>query len=248
MRKITLYHISDLHIGQNYRRTQAAFHVTEMLLRQAKPINYLFITGDLVDNGTSKFQADVQDRIISKLAPSFRLITCEGNHDAGFYGILRKDFKPHYERKIFQDAMGDVEVYSLNSMAGEVGAKSFGANGSLGEQQLRDLDSWLSEVRGTFRVVLLHHHPFYTGAIYRLKDADALKEIVKDRVDVLLFGHMHDELRLTEKENKYRIPLIHAAGSITDLNRGKNGKAVYRIKKFTLTDSMEVTEETLEVE
>ncbi|MCX7193161.1 MAG: metallophosphoesterase [Proteobacteria bacterium] len=111
------------------------------------------------------------------------------------------------------------------------------AEGYLGSVQLDKLNCMLDRVRGKFVILYLHHHPFYYGysvmpdvgdknpllhlfawltrPFRRLKDAYSLCQIVRDRVQVLCFGHMHHGLDSSSESQKYGIPLALDGGSTT---------------------------------
>ena len=103
------------------------------------------------------------------------------------------------------------------------------AEGHLGEEQLSTLDRLLDSpaVAGKRAVVYLHHHPFSFGysvmpdvgdrnplynffvnltrPFLRLKDAYSLCQVLRDRTQVLLFGHMHYGLDCSGDGRKYGI-------------------------------------------
>lgn len=136
----------------------------------------------------------------------------------------------------------------LDSNAAELNCweKKF-AEGHLGSSQLDKLNCLLDsdQVRNKQVIVYLHHHPFYYGysvmpdvgdknpffhlfawvtrSFRRLKDAYTLCQITRDRVQVLLFGHMHHGLDCSGESRKYGIRLALDGGSTTctedDLDR-----------------------------
>jgi 3',5'-cyclic AMP phosphodiesterase CpdA len=117
------------------------------------------------------------------------------------------------------------------------------AEGNLGPQQLDRLNHLLDSdaVKGKKIVLSLHHHPFYYGysvmpdvgdgrllkhlaarltrPFRRMKDAYSFCQIVRDRVRLLLFGHMHEGLDCSDESAKYGIPLALDGGSTTDTER-----------------------------
>lgn len=126
------------------------------------------------------------------------------------------------------------------------------AEGHLGEAQLAALDRMLDspEVKGKQVIVYLHHHPFSFGysvmpdvgdrnplyhlftqlsrPFLRLKDAYSFSQVVRDRVHVLLFGHMHYGLDCGGEARKYGIPMALDGGSTTNTD-DETGKMRYRV-------------------
>jgi 3',5'-cyclic AMP phosphodiesterase CpdA len=113
------------------------------------------------------------------------------------------------------------------------------ADGHLGGKQLESLNQLLDipVVAGKQVVVYLHHHPFSFGysvmpdvgdrnplnylyvqltrPFLRLKDAYSLCQVLRDRVQGLLFGHMHFGLDCSGESRKYGIRLALDGGSST---------------------------------
>lgn len=113
------------------------------------------------------------------------------------------------------------------------------AEGALGQAQLAALNALLDrpEVRQRKVLVYLHHHPFFdafavradvgdgcyfshllgwnTRRFRRLKDAYSLLQILRDRADVLLFGHQHFGLDYSAEGQRYGIALALDGSSST---------------------------------
>ena len=164
-----------------------------------------------------------------------------GNHDYGYNGIIesRKSIELYNEHigewhsYPCRFDVGKVAFILLDSMKEEVrDVELWGAQGELGEQQLRDLDYLLSEVEAESVskkiVIVLHHHPFYLNYLLALRDRKLLKKVLtkegkkQSRVDCVVFGHKHKEHRFSDKERKYNIGLIYASGAVSEPLR--NGK------------------------
>jgi 3',5'-cyclic AMP phosphodiesterase CpdA len=114
------------------------------------------------------------------------------------------------------------------------------AEGHLGAAQLEKLNRLLDSdaLAGKTIVLSLHHHPFYYGysvmpdvgdrspfkhlaarmtrPFRRMKDAYSLCQVIRDRVRVVLFGHMHEGLDCSAESAKYGIPLALDGSSTTD--------------------------------
>jgi hypothetical protein len=142
---------------------------------------------------------------------------------------------------------GDCHFIGINSMEAELSALDLaGADGEVGDDQLNALNAKIETIRQekpTDKIIVyLHHHPFYYHYFKRLKDADDLKEVLRERVDengnnikkanILLFGHKHDEKRFQSKEKKYGIDLILASKQNNEIEmgtlRGTKNKPVFR--------------------
>jgi 3',5'-cyclic AMP phosphodiesterase CpdA len=126
------------------------------------------------------------------------------------------------------------------------------AEGRLGREQIQGLAEILdkAEIKNCYKVVYLHHHPFANSRLVRprigderyfkklfnwcfrrfirLKDADALLHCIRDRVDLLLFGHKHYGMDHSDEAARYGIPLALDASSTT--RDGMDGEPMrYRI-------------------
>ncbi len=134
----------------------------------------------------------------------------------------------------------DCALIGLDSNAAEMSWwERWAAEGYLGQVQIAALGMLLdrAEVRQRKRIVYLHHHPFLdafavradvgdrnylshllgwnTRRFRRLKDAYSLMQTVRDRVDVLLFGHQHLGLDYSAEGQRYGIPLALDGSSST---------------------------------
>ncbi len=113
------------------------------------------------------------------------------------------------------------------------------AEGQVGEEQMQRLAEILDkpEVQNSYKVVYLHHHPFigsyalrpdkrarnhwlkllywYGRRFMRLKDAYSLMQCVRDRIDLLLFGHRHYGLDHRFEATRYGLALALDASSTT---------------------------------
>lgn len=113
------------------------------------------------------------------------------------------------------------------------------AEGHLGTAQIDALDALLESptVKGLKIILYMHHHPFFdafavrpqlgdvgyfkhfiywnTRRFRRLKDAYSLMQCIRDRVDILLFGHQHFGLDYSAEGKRYGIPLALDASSST---------------------------------
>lgn len=134
----------------------------------------------------------------------------------------------------------DCALIGLDSNEAEMGWwERWAAEGYLGEAQIAALNTLLDrpEVRQRKVVVYLHHHPFFdafavradsgdkgylshlfgwnTRRFRRLKDAYSLMQCIRDRADILLFGHQHFGLDYSAEGQRYGIPLALDGSSST---------------------------------
>jgi len=100
--------------------------------------------------------------------------------------------------------------------------------GRLGSNQLRELDEIITEIHEEFEeakiIIYLHHHPFEYNINIRnvihfeqmqLIDRDDLHNIIKNRVETILFGHAHWDERLSDEEAKYGLKLAQLSADCT---------------------------------
>lgn len=159
---------------------------------------------------------------------------------------FQQDFRPYiFDQQTVEfpvlHLIDDYAFIGLDSNADEFGFfERFFAEGDLGEAQLERLNQLLDSdaVAGKKIIIYLHHHPFHfsrsvssregkkhafkaflkrnTEVFRRMKDAHDFLSIVRDRTDVLLFGHKHDGLDLSHQSQQYGIRLALDAGSSTN--------------------------------
>ena len=136
--------------------------------------------------------------------------------------------------------VGGCAFIGLDSNEAEMGFwERWMAEGYLGSTQLEKLNRLLdsSDVAGRKVIVYLHHHPFFDAPVVRadvgdrgylahlfgwnkrrfrrLKDAYSLMQCMRDRVDILLFGHQHFGLDYSAEGQRYGIRLALDASSST---------------------------------
>jgi 3',5'-cyclic AMP phosphodiesterase CpdA len=134
----------------------------------------------------------------------------------------------------------DCALIGLDSNEGEMGFwEHWMAEGNLGDAQIEALNNLLDrpDVRQRKVIVYLHHHPFFdafavradagdkgllahlfgwnTRRFRRLKDAYSLMQCIRDRVDILLFGHQHFGLDYSAEGQRYGVPLALDGSSST---------------------------------
>ena len=240
-----IIHLSDLHIGRSNNDENAGilFKRIDEKYSDEKDNIVIIITGDLVNDGERR-QYEHTARLLSILRnKKYKVLTCPGNHDYGKSGLNARSINiDNYAKYLDLDInfpvvnkINNCHFIALDSMDDERdGADRFGAEGEIGQLQLMELNFILENIKENSpddKIILyLHHHPFFYGifGLLRLKDADELKEIIKNKVNILLFGHKHIEKRFNDntnknsnKENKYKINVILASKKTTDIEKGK---------------------------
>ncbi|MEK6743318.1 MAG: metallophosphoesterase [Nitrospirota bacterium] len=160
--------------------------------------------------------------------------------------------QPH-EFPVLHHMNDDTALIGLDSNAAELRfLQGFFAEGHLGAPQLDRLNRLLDAdaLAGKKIVLYLHHHPFYYGysvmpdvgdghplkhlvarltrPFRRMKDAYSLCQIIRDRVQVVLFGHKHEGLDCSGESGKYGIRLALDGNSTTDTDNGHD-RLRYRV-------------------
>jgi 3',5'-cyclic AMP phosphodiesterase CpdA len=233
-------HLSDLHIGES-NNLEKTTHIVDWILnnQDTHQSELVVISGDLVDDG-ELWQFTLAKGQLDRLRQNgFKVLAIPGNHDYGPQGV-RESFESQAN---FMTQISGVEEYPhlqvikgqafilLDSMAEEIkNQEMWGAQGSLGEQQLQKLDLLLDELAVNPAVeniiVILHHHPFDFLFYHGLRDQSDLKGVISrhldepPRVNILLFGHKHIEQRFNDpeenKEEFFGIDMIYASGKTVE--------------------------------
>jgi predicted phosphohydrolase len=155
-----------------------------------------------------------------------------GNHDYGTGVIGNKKFVGLFKKKYYGsrrisypklDIIDEIAFIGLDSTEEELnGFDRFFSEGELGETQLRRLKRILKKslVANRKKVVYLHHHPFDYKVGMQLKDSDDLRDIIENKIDMLLFGHYHVDSASANKIYHFiwGIPRCYNAGSSTHKN------------------------------
>ena len=237
MKKII--HLSDLHIGADdcgpdscgAKFRQIIENIT--FLKQPSSDYVIVITGDLVDNATHEAQyEEALDAVEQLKSRGYSVLVIPGNHDygTGSWGSIKyvNRFKEVFfgdENLIYPkvDVIDDVLFVGLDSTADELHWYDRAlAEGEIGKEQLERLQVVLENPLHSkkMKVVYLHHHPFDFQFGLQLKDSEDLRAIVENKIDVLLFGHLHDNFSNVGKvyNGKWGIPRAYNGGSATHKN------------------------------
>lgn len=212
---IEIFHVSDLHFGQSNSQDRKAAELLDGISRQfsfpGHDSRYLLVTGDLTQNGR-KHEYKLAMLALSPFKD--RIFLTPGNHDYGsLLGLAYSNRKARYFDDPFAESLGfshsffDKKVFTrllqnrsgadallmigLNSCA-KVGVCDL-AQGKIGNAQLSELDTILSQCDTNIpRLLFLHHVPNRDAEreiLMQLRDWRKLTAIVRNRVKVLAFGH-----------------------------------------------------------
>jgi 3',5'-cyclic AMP phosphodiesterase CpdA len=201
--------------------------------------DHLVVTGDLGNVSLVSEWGEAR-AWIERTSPVEKTTVIPGNHDAyvaqavtsgGFEKIFAAyqtaDVRIENQTYPFVRLLGEVALVCLNTC---VPTGDFGAWGRVGEGQLRRLETLLaaSEVRGRFRVLIMHHPPLMhrPPENRNLQDRAALTEILgRVGADLILHGHDHrDEFGEVTGPEGRRIPVVGTgsasyAGSVERCSR-----------------------------
>jgi len=262
---IEIFHVSDLHFGLSKERTKRA----KLLLRKIKEKfgiepggdRHLLITGDIVQHGWKR-QYESATKALIPFKGNVRVVP--GNHDYGFQGFVYSErcvkyfdnilarglgINHHYSSKepfpeIIKDGVGNrLLLIGLNSCSMTESWLDI-AKGEIGDKQRNRLDEVLSnqDYKDIPKLIYLHHIPHRRaqGIGMSLKDYKKLMALVRDRVDVLAFGHEgtmtdpnqkeREEASLPIREMKLRSGKGQGIRYYLDANQSVKDLSCYRIK------------------
>lgn len=202
-------HVSDLHIHKNATDNLAVEKAIN-LIAEKYPNHKIIVTGDITDDG-SALQMEEAKRILKPIAE--RIYLCAGNHDYGYLGLCYQEASLNRFLRMTKD-LGvslcackgiafkidvDANLMLISADSNRQSDKYFGLNdfacGEFGAAQLACLSNLLAmpQYRQYNKILYFHHHPIYhTDPTTRLIDAEKLIEIIRKKVDVILFGHQHE--------------------------------------------------------
>lgn len=188
-----LAHISDLHIGQNYRddggerALRRARQVVEYLNGLPREVDGVLVTGDIADHGAPEEYRQARELLATLRYPVF---TCPGNHDE----------RVAYEQHLLgeQDGAGEA-VNQVHELAGFTIAMCDSSipgqdPGLLDDATLVWLEKVLTETDNP-ALVCFHHPPVRLHQPYidriLLQNDERLAEVLTDNVVAVLCGHAH---------------------------------------------------------
>jgi len=222
---------------------------------------HLLVTGDLVQHGWKR-----QFQRATKALTPFKGNVCvaPGNHDYGFQGFVYRKKCAEYFDNILVRGIGVNHHYISKNPFSEIIKDSEGnkmlliglnscsmtktwldiAKGDIGDKQRNRLDKILnsSAYKDIPKIICLHHIPHRRaqGIGMSLKDYKKLMAVVRDRVDVLTFGHEgamsepnREEVKkksIPIREMKLRSGKGQGIRYYLDANQSVKEQSCYRIK------------------
>jgi Icc protein len=197
----TILQISDPHIAPAGSRVSARLDTTACLQRllariqsirsQIGPIDAIFVTGDLSEDGSAESYAQFKDLITCLKLPIFVL---PGNHDSrdGLRTAFEGDgYLPARGPLNWQRQIGAVQVIALDTLVEGQGG------GRLVDETLTFLKTALHKAEGAPVLVGLHHPPFRSGISFMdkmgLENATDFAQILRQFQGELrvVCGHIH---------------------------------------------------------
>lgn len=194
---VKIVHISDIHFPMVDRRK--CEQVIEFVGRERPRLTV--VSGDLTQRARERQYLAARaflDRIPGPM------VVVPGNHDVPMYDVFRRFLRPveRFTRIITPDlwpTYSDDEVFVLGAnttRAFTLDPHAFWKNGSLSDEQLREIAVWFAAARpGALRVLVIHHplaNPWNDSlrdtAVGRDRIVRALKDI---GAEVVLSGHLH---------------------------------------------------------
>jgi 3',5'-cyclic AMP phosphodiesterase CpdA len=218
--RIVLYHVSDLHFGQEDRDALDWFAAQVTHERPGAVI----CTGDLTMRGSPREFALAREWLGSLPVP---LYLVPGNHDIPYYHrMVRRLARPYEAYRALEAAvarpidLADIAIVPLKTIA----RAQWRFNWSKGRVSSSDLDAAVERLkrnRARKLRVVAGHHP--------LVDADtkssgstrggrrALAALARAGADVVLSGHVHDAFDMTVEADGLAVRLIGAGTLSTRL-------------------------------
>lgn len=225
---IEIIHVSDLHFGQGlffwfHNRKVRSFlkKINNRFRFSDNEDRYLLVTGDITQHGNA---AEYNTAAKALMPFKDRIFLTPGNHDYGsLFGTDYSEGKARYFDKPFAEGLGFTHGFSgkkvfsrilkdssgrsmlmiigLNSCS-KTGIKDF-AQGKIGRKQRDELNVILTDSDARIpKLLFLHHIPNKDAdweELMTLHDWRELMEIVKDRVNVIAFGHQGQKLQVGSK-------------------------------------------------
>lgn len=232
MKKII--HLSDLHVGHDECGLRFKEIVTAICATMLPASDYVVvITGDLIENAAhDQHRVEVLEAIHNLKNNHFSVLVVPGNHDYGTGALANKKYVVPFKQAFYDnpqqiypkvDVMENVVFIGLDTNADELHwyDRMF-AEGEIGIGQLSRLQQMIDDkaYHHMKKVVYMHHHPIDNLMWHQLKDACQLKRIISNKIDALLFGHLHRSMQSAVKDlsNTWGIRRVYNAGSATHKN------------------------------
>lgn len=230
---IRIIHLSDLHVRSKQSREEnknAVALVNNIIDRYksyAKSKTFIIMTGDLVDDGKTVQYRQLEKNVLKPLCSKFRVLAVPGNHDYAQWGNVFDSNAPdrfnRYVRKIPKypeswintvEVANERKVVFIGVDSGDRKNKVSFADGIIDKNQRDSVEATLAAPKyaNHFKVLYVHHHPFQRGWFVSFHQANEFLDMVRRKVDLLLFGHKHVHEAFF---SRYEIPTMLASGKVT---------------------------------
>lgn len=174
--KIALF--ADAHVGTTFHAKEFSEHMAKI---QAQNPDMLIISGDFVDDDTSKEDMVEACRILGTLKMKYGIYFVFGNHDVGYYSPLRRGYSAHelvaeLEKngvKVLRD-----EAVLVDDMYYIIGRHDFSVERERRGRR-KTMAQWKDELEQSKYMIVADHQP----ADYQNQE--------KSGVDLVLSGHTH---------------------------------------------------------
>ncbi|WP_455476427.1 metallophosphoesterase family protein [Bartonella sp. B17] len=208
---------------QKKRKGQMETNVLEILINilNEKNPDHIVISGDLVNLALDKEFKQAHTWLLNQGDPRNISLTF-GNHDAYVRGTFRKAcalFQPWIKGDLPQKNDLPFPYMRIRDNIAIIGASSaiatppFQASGYFGRKQAKILSQLLNEAaeRNLFRVVMIHHPPFYHATYWHKKlwGIGRFLEVIKNNgCELILHGHTHLPTLNIIEGKMGRVPII----------------------------------------
>ena len=233
---LRIVHLSDLHLHKNAKKAdnRNAVQIVNYLKDRYKcgegeGPTYIVLTGDLVDDGREDQFKHLSNKVIKPLKKAgFKVLPVPGNHDYAKNGLefregapaLYREFAHNDPNQKFPDITpaDDEQVRFIGLDSADRKNKVWAAEGIIGERQRIKLAGELDACHKNriYSVLYLHHHPFYRYPLVALRDWEKLKDVIENKVSLVLFGHRHVSAAYF---GHIGVPHMLASGKVTEPDR-----------------------------
>jgi 3',5'-cyclic AMP phosphodiesterase CpdA len=217
-----IIHLSDLHFGTE---TPDIVGMLEAAIEKSAP-DLVIISGDFTQVA-SRYEFKTACRFIDRL--SCPVFTVPGNHDIPPYNLMKRFLQPYkrYKRFINDNLCPTFEtdttiIAGLNSARRIVPHWNW-SNGAISAQQLEKLEEVYTASPGKRRICVFHH-PIHMAlnmpmdtVVFGAKQA--LSQINKLKVDLVLTGHVHHASITTLGDVEHRTTYLSASTALSSRTR-----------------------------
>ena len=254
-----LAHLSDLHLASrppladlvskrglgfiNWHRKRKHVHRTDVLdaiTRDLRSINadHIAVTGDLINFSTRSEYRRARSWL-ETVGPPSAVTVIPGNHDIYVPAATKwpGEFWDEYMRGDGSAEGGSFPFVrrranvALIALSSALPTGPFLATGFLGEPQLLRFAAALEEMRGLFRIVLIHHPPTIAGRrhLRRLIDAVEFRRVLaQSGAELVIHGHDHHH-SLVWLDGARPIPAAGAPSASAQAAHGSEDAAGYNL-------------------